>query len=841
MKKIRVFWKYLSLIFLGFLLVMGGPVLGANSRQDFVEVGRVLYESGRFFDAVKVWEEGEEVYRKDGDILRQVLVLSYVGNGYLALGNFEKSSRALDEGLLLISTVEKSGQKNQVQARLLMSQGSLYLAKGQAESALNSWQVAEKLYTSLNDQVGVLGSLVNQAQALQVLGLYREAKIILKTVYEDFNRQPDSVLKASGLQGLGVTLQVMGDLEKSQQVLEESLGILVRLNALSEQAVIFLSLGNTFRGLKDYSRALNFYDQTVLMASDLLLKLEAKINKLSLLVEGNFWDEAKVLCDEITSEIGFLPASRSSVYAKVNFVQSLMKIPESEKKFLEIAKLLATAVQQAQSLQDRRAEASAILALSSLYQKNQQLEEAKSLSLQAIALAETINAEDILARTQGNLGKILKEQGEIKAATNAYKEAVKSWQSLRRDLVAINQDVQFSFQESIEPVYRELVSLLLDSSAEPDQQVSQENLKQARLVIEALQLAELDNFFREACLNIKPQQVDQIDPKAAVIYPIILEDRLMVIFSLPARPLQYYSTKVKKLEFEKVVEELYESFNILFPRKKRLEIAQKFYSFLVEPAEKELAASEIETLVFVPDGLLRNVPMAALYDGEKYLIEKYSVAITPGLQLLPPQKLEKSNLKVLMGGLTEARQGFGALPAVKLEAESISNEVSATVFLNEDFTEKVLQEKLLSSHFPLVHLATHGQFSSNPEETFILTWDEKIKVRNLEYLLQSGGGEENAIDLLVLSACQTAAGDRRAALGLAGVALRSGARSTVGTLWSVQDLSTAKLMTEFYQQLTLKGVSKASALRHAQLSLLKEEQFEHPFYWAAFILVGNWL
>lgn len=833
--------KYFLLVTLSFLLVIAGPVLGENKPQDFLEVGRVFYQEGRFFDAVKVWQQGEEVYQKEGDFIKQVLALSYVANGYEVLGELQPASVAIEEGLKVLSNLEESAGKDQVYAKVLMSQGSVQLARGEAEAALNSWQLAQKVYAALEDEVGVLGSQVNQAQALQSLGFYRQAKEVLENVYESQKFSADSLLKASSLQSLGVALQKVGDFQKSQEVLEESLGVLLRLNAVHEQGPVLLSLGNTARGLKDFPRALDYYHKTAKIARDGLLKVEAKVNELSLLVELEKWGEAKVLAEEIKSEIGELPVRRSAVYAMVNFCQSLIKIPDAERIFPEVAKILANAVQQANSKQDRRAESYALFQLGSLYENTGQLKEAKSLTLQSIALAETINAEDILARAQANLGKILKEQGEIIAATKAYKEAVETLQVLRRDLVAINQNVQFSFQESVESVYRELVSLLLDPSAVPDQQVSQENLKQARLVIEALQLAELDNYFREACLDVKPQQVDQIDPKAAVIYPIILADKLTVIFSLPERPLQYYSTQLSNVEFEEAVDDYYQSFNILFPTQKRLQIAEQVYKWLIEPAEQELAASGIETLVFVPDGVLRNVPMAALYDGQKYLIEKYSLAITPGLQLLPPKRLEKSNLKALTAGLTEARQGFGPLPAVKLEIENISSEVPATVFLNDQFTEKQLQERLVSSSYTLVHLATHGQFSSNPEETFILTWDEKIKVREFEDLLSSKSREDNSIELLVLSACQTAAGDRWAALGLAGVALRSGARSTVGTLWSVQDFSTAKLMSEFYEQLTLTGVSKAAALRHAQLSLLKEDRFQHPFYWAAFILVGNWL
>ena len=138
-------------------------------------------------------------------------------------------------------------------------------------------------------------------------------------------------------------------------------------------------------------------------------------------------------------------------------------------------------------------------------------------------------------------------------------------------------------------------------------------------------------------------------------------------------------------------------------------------------------------------------------------------------------------------------------------------------------------------------MATHGQFSSRAEDTFLLTWNDRINVKNLDRLLQNRFTQDTPIELLILSACQTAAGDDRAALGLAGVAIRSGARSTVATLWSIQDDSTAKLISQFYRELKTPGASKAEALRKAQLSLLQSEEYQHPFYWSAFILLGNWL
>ena len=216
--------------------------------------------------------------------------------------------------------------------------------------------------------------------------------------------------------------------------------------------------------------------------------------------------------------------------------------------------------------------------------------------------------------------------------------------------------------------------------------------------------------------------------------------------------------------------------------------------------------------------------------------------MTPGLQLLAPKPIERGQLKALSGGLTLARQGFSSLTNVALELNQIKSEIPSTVLLNQEFTSTTLQNEINSVPFPVVHLATHGQFSSQAEQTFILAWDKPISVNELDGLLRSRDNSiSNAIELLVLSACQTAAGDKRAALGLAGVAVRAGARSTLASLWNVNDRSTALLMGKFYRELGNNQLNKAEALRQAQLVLLNNPKYQRPIFWAPYVLVGNWL
>ena len=281
--------------------------------------------------------------------------------------------------------------------------------------------------------------------------------------------------------------------------------------------------------------------------------------------------------------------------------------------------------------------------------------------------------------------------------------------------------------------------------------------------------------------------------------------------------------------------------------------AIQLYDWLIRPAEKFIDPAQTKTLVFILDGSLRNIPMAALYDGEKYLIQKYAVAISlGGLKL--PESPPKTQFKALIAGLSEKpkfpdpapeKDQFGPLQFVGQEVDAIKASFpGAKVLLNDQFTSNSLQTEINTSPYNVIHLATHGQFGFSREDTFILTdpdnpgEDIKTDLNELDNLLQVR--EQSPIELLVLSACETATGDNREVLGIAGMAVQTGARSTLATLWSIDDSSTAKLMQKFYQTLTEKQVTKAEALRQAQLELLNQPFAYKPAHWAPYVLVGDW-
>jgi CHAT domain-containing protein len=835
---------------------MVAKVSSAQSLADttlLAQQGKKLYAGGQFSDAVKTWQLAVQTFKSQGDRLNQATALNHLSLAYQQLGSYSEATKAIASSVKLLQIgQDASGSKERLKilAQALNIQGQLQLALGQAQQAMSTWQQSAATYTQAGDYDGITGSLLNQAQALQALGLYRRALVTLNDVRQRLQKQPNSTIKVVGLRSLGNALRVVGDLDQSRQTLQQSLALAQQLKSSQDVGAALFSLGNVASSQQDTKAALSFYQQAATTSSSQILRIQAVLNQLSLLLDTEQLSAAKALWPQIHPEIASLPPSRAAVYAQINFAKSLTRLrqsaPAATAKLPEIAQLLAKAVQQTKNLGDRRAEAYALGNLGELYEQTQQWSSAKDLTQQALLLAQATNAPDISYRVQWQLGRLLRAKGDIKGAIAAYTEAVNNLKSLRTDLTAINPDIQFSFRDEVEPVYRQLVDLLLRSEA--GSQPSQQNLVQARAVIESLQLAELDNFFRIACLQGKPVQIDSVvdkdDPTAAVVYPIILKDRIEVILKLPGQPLRHYKTAVDQGEVEKILQELRQKLTQPYAHTLREanELSKQVYDWLIQPASPDLGKSKIKTLVFVLDGSLRNIPMAALYDGQQYLIQKYTVALTPGLQLLPPKPLAREQMKALTAGLSEARGGFSALTNVTLELKQIKSEVSSTVLLNQKFTSTALRNEINSRPFPIVHLATHGQFSSQADKTFILAWDKPINVNELNSILQTREQSlSSAIELLVLSACETAEGDKRAALGLAGVAVRAGARSTLASLWALDDESSALLMGEFYRQLDRSEVNKAQALRLAQLELMKYPQWQHPRFWASFMLVGNWL
>ena len=281
------------------------------------------------------------------------------------------------------------------------------------------------------------------------------------------------------------------------------------------------------------------------------------------------------------------------------------------------------------------------------------------------------------------------------------------------------------------------------------------------------------------------------------------------------------------------------------------------YGLVIDPIEDILSENNLKTLLFVSEGLMLQAPMAALYDieEEQFLIEKYALASMPSLERLDVDYLLNQPLSVLAFGLlsgaddvqipnSDQSLDFGPLPGVLRELENIRTFIPNTeVFVDDAFTPETFQSLLAQSQAPIIHLATHALFNSDPSETFLVTGNgETISTDKLIAFLEVTARNRGAdLELLVLSACETARGNEHAALGLAGIVVRSSTRSILASLWLVDDTATQSLMSGFYELMATSEVSKAQALQSAQLRLINgDSRYQHPYYWAPFILVGDW-
>jgi tetratricopeptide (TPR) repeat protein len=405
-----------------------------------------------------------------GDNLNQALALRYLSLAYQHLAQWEEAEGAIRNAIALLNANSLNLPNNQkiatdtqayldVFAKVLNTQGRLQWAKGHLEAAVESWKRAAATYEKAGNQIGVVGSLINQAQALQALGLSSQAEAELQKVAQILQQQSDPELKATGLQSLGKALRQVGKLRESQAVLHTSEQVAKDFKLAKAISSAWLELGNTERALgnraiaigkdeeerKHTQAAIAYYQQA---ANSPSLTLQAHLNWLSLLVETGQWSEAAKLQPTIQQAIANLPPSQTTIYARLNFARSLTCLlpaidtesllcisrtrQEKLREYLpkqrltpassqEIAQILADTIQQARSLKDRRAESYALGQLGGLYELTEQWSAAKDLTQQALLLAEEIQAPDIRYRWEWQLGRLSEKQGDRTGATAAYR------------------------------------------------------------------------------------------------------------------------------------------------------------------------------------------------------------------------------------------------------------------------------------------------------------------------------------------------------------------------------------------------------------------------------------
>jgi CHAT domain-containing protein len=679
---------------------------------------------------------------------------------------------------------------------------------------------------ALAEQAQVI-ALVQAAEADLRLGRNPQALDKLQQAVA-LARRTAPALVASVESSLGNAYLAGGRAADAERTLRSALELARKGNNARVTASALNNLGNALAAQGKFADAAAMYREAI--DADRAVSVKASANLARALVDDGRSAEATAVLSRLDTQARALEPSPDKAAALISVGRLYARLQSRGRAYAALQEALAAA----EAIDDARAGSYALGYLGELYEHASRNDEALQFTQRAIFAAQQADAPDILYRWQWQAGRLLRAQAKDEQAILSYQHAVSTLAAVRPDLAA--SATRTSFRESIGPVYSELADLLLQQPG------SEKYLVQARDTMELLKGAELQDYFQDDCvaeLKARTAGIDKLAPRTAALYPIILKDRVELLLTLPDG-MKRFTTRVDAARLTNEIR----AFRMRLERRTTHQYyphARQLYDWLIRPLAAELERHQVETLIIVPDGALRTIPLAALHDGERFLVARYAVATTPGLTLTDPRPIERVRTQVLLNGLTEAVQGFPPLPHVGEELQNIQGLYGGTVLQNQAFTIPNMEKGLEATPYTIVHIASHAQFDRDFDKTFLLTYEDKLSMTRLEQFLGLSKFRTDAVELLTLSACETAAGDDRAALGLAGLAIKAGARSALATLWVVNDPASAAMVSHFYRQLQVPAMSKAKALQQAQLKLLEDARYRHPNYWSAFLLIGNWL
>jgi CHAT domain-containing protein len=705
------------------------------------------------------------------------------------------------------------------------------------------------------------GRLLREAEARQQAGDLAEARRLAERAADEARSMQAPWLEAAADAVLGNVLLAAGERATAREHLERASAGAAAAGTPAIEAAARLNLGNLERLEGQLAPALSQYDAASALAragGEPVLAARAQASALrarALLgspASGTSLASADGVAAVAATKAQILalasPRVRAglALHASESISIPLEAEPAAAASLASAAReLLDAAAIDADVLRDPALSAEIAGSRGRLARIEGRPDEALRLTEEALLASQQAGSEADRIPWHVQAAELLRAAGRPEEALAQQAEAVRLLQVHRQALTqeARAQGADPRAFQQMRSTYLGYVDLLLArAGATPDASARQADLSRARDTLEAFKAQELRDYFEDECVDAYRGRIERVEDVAAgtaVLYPILFPDRLELLVS-SAHGMTQFRVEVGEAELRATVGRLRE---LLVQRTTRryLVPSWQLYDWLIRPLEPLLEQDRVTTLVFVPDGPLRTIPIAALHDRERFLIERYAIAITPGIELTDPRALGSEHLAALLGGLSVAREEFAALPNVASELARVHELVGGEVLLDERFRSASVEERIAEHDFDLVHLATHAQFEAESSSGFLLTFDGRIGLDALAESLTGSRFRERPLELLVLSACETARGDERAALGLSGIAIKAGARSALGSLWMVSDQATADLLVRFYQALREPGASRAEALRSAQLALLHQPVYRHPIYWSGFLLLNSWL
>jgi CHAT domain-containing protein len=715
------------------------------------------------------------------------------------------------------------------------STGNDYWQQGNLIKSIEAWKEAALIFRSSGKTNEEIEVLLNLSQSYIGLGQFQTAVTQLERVVA---LSPEVHLLALAQKRLGNAYSGLGSLSLAINAYQKSLEHETSLSTLNNLTKVLdrrrqqnLAKSREIRqdkeraryqsqARRDRTRSINY--------AKFALSLSKSENSLSSVWAWIQWQnlsQQPLNVDQLNRGRAILEKllpSRSAAFLMLNWA----KIDTDDR-----ITWLNKARQIAQTNKDIYLEGYVDLEFGYFYYQNRELNKSLYYSRAAQLKAQSKFAYDTLFRAQRLAGQIYQKKGQTVRAREAYRGAIASLDTINRSLSSTNL-VQGDLNQKSELIYREALNLLLNSS-------EIQNLKEALLISDRLRLTQLKNYFGDNCWEIARKNLSEArilqEKKAALINSIILEDKVFFILQLPDGRIIKSERQINKAELNRTAmlwhQELQTGYTWQFRTGSRF-----FYDLIIKPFETELESSNLKVLVFIHDGILRNLPMAALLDERsRFLAQKWASVSSIGLNLSATEN-EFQKSKALVLGLTNSLiPGWRKLDKVEEEIASIENLIGGDKYSERQFTSNNLLRQLSQKKYSIVHLATHGYFGGDASTSFILGYDQKISALKLKDILSQS---RQAIDLLVLSACETAVGSERAVLGLAGVAAKSGVASILGSLWQVNDDEQFSSIEAFYAHLKNDPANKAIALQQVQIEQINN--LAHPQTWAALNLLGDW-
>lgn len=773
-------------------------------------IGAVYWSLGQYTKALEFYQQSLAIAKEIGDRPGEGNILSSIGGVYSSWGQYARALDFYQQSLAIVKEIgDQAGE-----GRTLNSIGGINYSLGQYAEALKVYQQALAIHREIRDKAGEGSTLNNIGLAYNLLGQYAEALAVYQQALAIRRDIGDKAGEASTLNNIALIYDFQKRHRQALVVFGQALAIRREIGDKAGEGTSLNNIGGVHKKLSEYSQALESYQQALGIFQEI----------------GNRPGERSAL-----SNIGSLLEQQHQTELAIIFYKQSVNVTEAIRRDLQ-----ALSSKQQQSYTTTVADTYRRLA--DLLLKQNRILEAQ----QVLDLLKIQELDDYLRNVRGKNDRSLgielrpQEQRILENYTVRQDEAIKLGKELaqlRRIPPTDRTPAQTQRIAELEQIQQQMRQKFNDFIRSPEIVALVQQLNRTT----GSQNLDLPN------LNRLQRQLQQVKQNAVVLYPLILEDRLELVLVTPYSPPIRRTVPVKRENLNQAIVEFRRAITNQVGSADRVnKPAQQLYNLLIKPIENDLIQTNAQTIVYAPDGQLRYIPLGALYDGKQWLVQRFSINNITAASLIDLNPQHRSVFpRVLAAAFSEGslefqvgkqRFAFAGLRFAGREVENIAALIPNTrKLLNRAFSREATVPQL--NDYTIVHFATHANFvPGQPDESFILFGNgDRATLRDIETW------NLTQVDLVVLSACETGVGgilgNGEEILGLGYQMQLAGALATIASLWVVDDEGTEVLMNAFYKALR-QGNTKAEALRQAQITLLNSE-YNAPYYWAPFILIGN--